>query len=323
MNRMSPLVKEGIITERERTSFWLFASQQAHVLSNAMPSKGDAFESRQMAGTGQPFNLSIMPILPIGMRLVGKKLKNDERGRGEEILYMGISGVCDGGIKGFSLRTRSMSTKYAFIACDHLPTLTDADMLGSQRALYGDLLKVVEDVPNNLSGNSYRDSTGDSTGRGDYVVAKGRGDYDVAAVPREGTDDAVGVEKATGAAAVATVTEAVGAANVGGRERADGVVPVQSSVQAADEAAVSGERMLATRPKREFRIRQQLEDEYAKVYKARERKAGVQAIEVCAVDTRPQKPVKPTRQQARREPAWSEAYVREYQKFLDEQCSAI
>ena len=290
LNRLDPLVEQGIITERERTSFWLFASQLAHVLSNAMPSKTNPFESRYQAGTGRPFNLSIIPILPLGMRLVGKKLRNDERGRGEEILYMGSSEVCDGGIKGFSLRTRSMSCKYAFIACDHLPVLTEADILGSQRALYGELLRVVEDVPSNLSGQSYRDDTDDASGRG------------VTEAGAEMTEPTLAETKKDGA---------VGAA----RE-----VPVPSSGVGADKGSTSGEEMLITRPKREFKIRPHREDEYAKVYKARDRALAVRQIEVCTAEVRPPKPIKPSKQQARRSLEWTEAYTREYQKFLDEKC---
>ena len=64
-----------------------------------------------------------------------------------------------------------MSCKYAFIPCEHSPILSEKDILGSQRALYGELLKVVEDIPSNISGQLYRDDTDDTAGKGDYKVA--------------------------------------------------------------------------------------------------------------------------------------------------------
>ena len=148
----------------------------------------------------------------------------------------------------------------------------------------------MENVPSNLSGQLYRDDTDD---------ASRRGDSEAGADMTEPTLVETKKDRAAGSA----------------RE-----VPVSSSGVVVDKGSTSGEGMLVTRPKREFKIRPHREDEYAKVYKAKEKAVAVRHIEVRTVIVRPPKPIKPSKQQARRSLEWTEAYTQEYQKFLDEKC---
>ncbi len=98
-------------------------------------------------GTGEEFNISYMPILPFCTMLIGKKLVNDDRGRGESGLYLGPSMLVRGGIIMLSLVTGALSIKYSFVARSQMPLLKDIDVKKSTELMYGKLVQTIEVLP--------------------------------------------------------------------------------------------------------------------------------------------------------------------------------
>jgi hypothetical protein len=91
MNRLQPLVAAGIITEDQRAKLWFHAilhAVTAHNLKPVKASTGEVRKTRLEEGTGKHVSLSTTVMLPFGMPLVGKKLRNDGAGRGMRCIYL-------------------------------------------------------------------------------------------------------------------------------------------------------------------------------------------------------------------------------------------
>lgn len=136
MNRGKIHVKNKEISEEEWRKFWFHAMRYAIIAGNAQPSKCNPFKSRFQEGTGEIFSLSETPMLPLLLKVVGKKLLNID-GRGESGLYLGPSLLVKGGIIFYSLETRSISVKYTFLAREHIPILSRTALWWPDRYVTG------------------------------------------------------------------------------------------------------------------------------------------------------------------------------------------
>jgi len=295
LNRGDEHVKSGLITERQKRMCWYQAYRLAVFAWNGGPCKNNKYRSRLLEGTGLEFNLSMFPMLPFFMRLIAKKLQYDEDGRGEVCLYMGPSMLVRGGIIVLSISTMSLSVKYAFIPRPYMPDIDHADLSRGAAFLYGDLLRVIEDVPSLI-------------GDPEEML-----ENDIAAVPlckhlADNIDNSV----------VITVEDSVDVdisinVDVMSELDDDKIYPLRGDVD-----SLINDKLMSNKAIVEFKAHEPY-NPYKRIYKERQRRAEVILPVVNDRPTdRPSKPTIPTKSQAKRSERWREAMKREYIKHKDE-----
>jgi hypothetical protein len=126
MNNLKALVKARIITELEARSLWFHALQYAVLVWNFRPAWNDPSKTRLEVGTGERASLANTVIMPFGSKIVGKKLRNDEDGRGTVCLYVGPSSVVRGGILTYGLVSKAVSCKYSFVSLPNVSRVGEA-----------------------------------------------------------------------------------------------------------------------------------------------------------------------------------------------------
>ena len=290
LNRGDEHVQSGLITERQKRMCWYQAYRLAVFAWNGGPCKNNKYRSRLLEGTGLEFNLSMFPMLPFFMRLIAKKLQYDEDGRGEVCLYMGPSMLVRGGIIVLSISTMSLSVKYAFIPRPYMPDIDKADLTRGAAFLYGDLLRVIEDVPNLLGvPDDIDDDDIQMTAEVEQIV--------------DHADDNAGD--------LVLDSDATAEVMLDG-DKEDKIFPLRGDID-----VIINDKLIANKPMAEFRAKVP-SNPYEKVYKARQRKQTVLAVVQDRQSDRPSKPTLPTKSQAKRSDRWRDAMKREYVKHKDE-----
>ena len=303
MNRAMELVRDNTLSITEAKSFWYHAYRLALLASNIIPCNNNQNKSRYMEGTGEEFNLSYLPMLPFATMLIGKKLINDDRGRGEKGLYLGPSMLVRGGIIMFSLLTKSLSVKYSFIARDHMPILSDIDIQKGTELLYGSLMKTFEDLPQIVENTRIPaeiEEFDSEDGTEPKIVTKISVDNNIS-----------GEEVHTITAESANQIEQ----HLDKNER-----KIISEHEEENHNAEFTAKLLkrSQRKKRDFTIGSaRRDDPYARTYLSTTE--NINKIEEN-VHLRPKKPAVPSRRAARSIQKWNDARQKEYKKFVEEDC---
>ena len=327
MNRALELVRDNTLNMAEAKSLWYHAYRLALLASNIIQCDNNENKSRYMEGTGEEFNLSYLPMLPFATILIGKKLINDDRGRGEKGLYLGPSMLVRGGIIMYSLHTKSLSVKYSFIARDHMPILSDIDIQKGTELLYGSLMKTIQDLPQVVedtgisSGiredNEYELETMDIEAERNLIsdvefrspgIEKDHNISDVELSERE----KYFAEKEV----ITSLQNEVKIANKNGNTLTNRNEEIDSNDEFTTQVL---KRSL--RKKRDFTVSQSNRDDpYARTYV---NKTEINNAIEDKAHLRPKKPAVPSRRAARSITKWKEARQKEYKKFVEEDCFYI
>lgn len=142
MNRLTPLVKKGKLTEKVARSLWFHALELARIgilLKESLRKNG---KTRFEEGYDVVPNLSEIVMLPFATSIIVRRIGSDPNGRGHEALYLQPSLLVPGGIVTLSLQTLRVSVKYSFKPREHLPELDDLSLYHSINVFYGDLYKI-------------------------------------------------------------------------------------------------------------------------------------------------------------------------------------
>ena len=147
MLRIKKLIDQKVINKKDGPRLWFYALRLAVITSNMREYLLKNGKTRHEECSQVKPNLSEVVLLPFGMRIVGRKLKPDENGRGQAAIYLGPSELVPGGILTFNLETKRVAVKYSFIPREHMPAMTDLNLGRSIDYLYGNLCEV---VPNDV-----------------------------------------------------------------------------------------------------------------------------------------------------------------------------
>jgi hypothetical protein len=139
MNRLSPLVDQGIISPTQKSKLWFHALLHAVCASNLKPVKNGGSpgtKTRLEEGSGKAVSLSTTVMLPFGLPIVSKKLRNDGKGRGMLCLYVGASAVVPGGVIVFNPKTGMIAVTYQFAPMPMTIASTPTEQLATAHRLY-------------------------------------------------------------------------------------------------------------------------------------------------------------------------------------------
>lgn len=165
LNRLIHLVTNGKITELQRKSLWYHALRLATIVSNMKSSMCDPSKTRWEEAYGEIFNLAHIVVLPFGLPVISRRLRDGSEGRGEEGIYVGPSVVVKGGILVYTFRSGRVSQKYTFLPREEMPVLEDLDIKHAAETVYGDLTC---DDPVKVSGNTSSEVLSDVRGEAEY-----------------------------------------------------------------------------------------------------------------------------------------------------------
>lgn len=146
MNRLRPLVANGLISDETARSFWFYATVQSSLTMNMNPAIHDASITRFECGTGIQANLSYQVLLPFGLPIIGKSPEPHSDGRGEEGIYLGPSMIVPSGVIFYSLRTGKISIKFAFTPTPKSLALTQRDVTHITNQLFGSAITLSNDI---------------------------------------------------------------------------------------------------------------------------------------------------------------------------------
>jgi hypothetical protein len=139
MNRLTPLVDQGIISPTQKSKLWFHALLHAVCASNLKPVKNGGSpgtKTRLEEGSGKAVSLSTTVMMPFGLPIVSKKLRNDGKGRGMLCLYVGASAVVPGGVIVFNPKTGMIAVTYQFAPMPMTIASTPTEQLATARRLY-------------------------------------------------------------------------------------------------------------------------------------------------------------------------------------------
>jgi hypothetical protein len=139
MNNLSTLVARGIITDKQKSQLWFHALLHSVCASNLRRAKNDdsvGGMTRLEVGTGKHVSLATTVMLPFGLPIVSKKLRNDGKGRGMLCLYLGASALVPGGVIVFNPRTGMIAVTYQFAPMPMNIASTPEEQLATARKLY-------------------------------------------------------------------------------------------------------------------------------------------------------------------------------------------
>ena len=152
MNRLDAYVQSGEMSEQDKRALWYNALIYANDVKLLAPSRCDKSKTQFEEGEGVPFSFSKYVILPFGTRVIVRKSRADQDGRGSDGIYVGFSKVVTAGILVYTFETKKIVQKYSFVPREPMPKLEHLDIKYVSDKLYGDLQ--VRDHEDSINTNS-------------------------------------------------------------------------------------------------------------------------------------------------------------------------